>query len=239
MTLRYWPPEAVQPTFSQISPPCGVNLMAFDSRLRHDLPHRALVAPTAAACSVSNTSWMVMPRLEARSFSRWWQSSTTCDQRHRFLVELVAAGLDARQVEDFVDQVEQMHAGIVDVGGIFLVGRHRVRAENLALHHFGKAEDGVERRAQLVAHLREEARLGDVGGFGAAGAPRRRSTWPVRVRRSARPFRRAPPASPAWSNAAGRRAARNSPRAVSAMHREHVVVEGAACSAKFERDRRR
>ena len=43
-----------------------------------------------------------------------------------------------------------------------------MRPENLALHHLGEAEDGVERRPQLMAHLREEARLGDVGGFGAA-----------------------------------------------------------------------
>src|SRR5665811_1103581 len=33
-TLMYWPPEAVQPTFNQTSPPCGVNLIAFDNRLR-------------------------------------------------------------------------------------------------------------------------------------------------------------------------------------------------------------
>ena len=42
-----------------------------------------------------------------------------------------------------------------------------MRAENFALHHFGEAENGVERRAQFMAHLREEARLGDIGGFGA------------------------------------------------------------------------
>jgi len=41
----YWPPEAVQPTLSQISPPCGVNLMALDRRFEADLPHGALVAP--------------------------------------------------------------------------------------------------------------------------------------------------------------------------------------------------
>ena len=62
---------------------------------------------------------------------------------------------------------EQVHAGIMDVAGIFLVDRHRMRAENLALHHLGEAEDGVERRAQFVAHLREEARFRDIGGFGA------------------------------------------------------------------------
>src|SRR3974390_310091 len=34
VTLMYWPPDAVQPTFSQMSPPCGVNLIALDSKLR-------------------------------------------------------------------------------------------------------------------------------------------------------------------------------------------------------------
>jgi len=34
LTLRYCPPDAVQPAFSQISPPCGVNLIEFDRRLR-------------------------------------------------------------------------------------------------------------------------------------------------------------------------------------------------------------
>ena len=88
-------------------------------------------------------------------------------ERHRFLVQFVAAGLDARQIENFVDQAEQMLAGGVDVVGIVLVGGHRMRAEDLALHDFGEAENGVERRAQFMAHLREEARLGDIGGFGA------------------------------------------------------------------------
>ena len=87
--------------------------------------------------------------------------------RNRFLVQFVAAGLDARQIEDLIDQAEQMLAGDVDVVGIFLVGRHRMRAEHLALHHFGEAENGVERRAQLVTYLREEARLGNVRRLGA------------------------------------------------------------------------
>ena len=51
---------------------------------------------------------------------------------------------------------------------VVLVHRHGVRPENLAFHDLGKAEDGVERRAQLVAHLGEEPRFRDVGGFGAA-----------------------------------------------------------------------
>src|SRR5579864_5394135 len=32
--LTYWPPEAVHPALTQISPPCGVNLIAFDSKFR-------------------------------------------------------------------------------------------------------------------------------------------------------------------------------------------------------------
>ena len=75
---------------------------------------------------------------------------------------------DARQIEDLVDEVQEMHTGIMNVAGIVLVHRHGVHAENLALHHLGEAEDGIERRAQLVAHLCQEARLGDVGGFRAA-----------------------------------------------------------------------
>ena len=166
LTLMYCPPEAVQPTLSQISPPCGVNLMALDSRLRQ-IWRTARSSAHSRGMSGSNSSCIVMPRLLARSLSRWWQSSTTRLSDTGLLVELVAAGLDARQIEDFVDQAEQVHAGTVDVAGIFLVRRHRVGAENLALHHFGEAEDGVEWRAQLVAHLGEEARLGDIGGFGA------------------------------------------------------------------------
>ena len=40
-------------------------------------------------------------------------------------------------------------------------------AEHLRLHHLGEAENGIERRAQFMAHLGEEARLGDIGGFRA------------------------------------------------------------------------
>ena len=55
----------------------------------------------------------------------------------------------------------------MDVGGIFLVDRHGVRAENFTLHHLGKSEDRIQRRPQFVAHLRQKPRLRDVGGFGA------------------------------------------------------------------------
>ena len=41
------------------------------------------------------------------------------------------------------------------------------RAEHGGFHDLGKADDGVERRAQLVAHIGEEFRFGLVGVLGA------------------------------------------------------------------------
>ena len=80
-----------------------------------------------------------MPRLPARSFKQMMAILDDAVERDRFLVELVAPGLDARQVEDLVDEVQKVHAGIMDVAGIILVRRHAVRPENFRLHHFGKA----------------------------------------------------------------------------------------------------
>ncbi len=65
----YWPPDAVQPTFSQISPPCGVNLIALDNRLRQ-IWRSARSSAHSRGRFCSYTSWMVMPRLVARSFNR-------------------------------------------------------------------------------------------------------------------------------------------------------------------------
>lgn len=65
------------------------------------------------------------------------------EQRNRLFAQLVFAGLDARQVEDLVDEIEQMLAGAVDIAGIFLVGRIGERSHDFGRHHLGKAEDGV------------------------------------------------------------------------------------------------
>ena len=65
-------------------------------------------------------------------------------------MQLVTAGFDARQVEDFIDQVEEMLAGLMDIADIFLVGRVRHRSQYLVLHDFREAEDRVQRRPQLM-----------------------------------------------------------------------------------------
>ena len=67
-----------------------------------------------------------------------------------------------REVEDVVDDVEQVLAGLVNrVGKTRLLG-----VEGRAPEHLGHAEDGVHRRADLVAHGGEELALGLVGGLG-------------------------------------------------------------------------
>jgi hypothetical protein len=96
------------------------------------------------------------------------QSSSDIGKRQGILVELVTPGLDAREVEDLVDQVEQMLAGTVDVADIFLVAGILDRAEHLARHHLGEAQNCIERRSQFMAHRGKETGLGEIGFLGAA-----------------------------------------------------------------------
>ena len=59
-------------------------------------------------------------------------------------------------------RLEQVTPGVDDVAdAVVLRGRQVLHLQKLA-----EAEDGVERRAQLVAHAREEFALGVVGALG-------------------------------------------------------------------------
>ena len=68
------------------------------------------------------------------------------------------AGLDLGEIEHVVDQAEQVLAVALHAlqHALRLVRQIAVEAVG---HHLGVAEDGVERRAQLVAHVGEELRL--------------------------------------------------------------------------------
>ena len=61
---------------------------------------------------------------------------------------------------------EQVLGAAVDVGGVLLVGRRAHRPVDGERHHVREADDGVERRAQLVAHVGEELGLGAAGLLG-------------------------------------------------------------------------
>ena len=87
-------------------------------------------------------------------------------ERHLDLLAVDAelARLDLRNVEDAVDQRQEMLGRLLDVTRILLnlLGRtHR-----LGMQHVGEADDGVERRAQLMAHVGDEFRLGLGGELG-------------------------------------------------------------------------
>ena len=82
-------------------------------------------------------------------------------------MQIQPTGVDPRQIEDLVDQVQKMLAALPDQTDIFGLPRLE-RPGNPVLQHLGEAEDRIERRAQLMAHIGEELRFGDVGGLGGS-----------------------------------------------------------------------
>src|SRR3546814_17529117 len=58
-----------------------------------------------------------------------------------------------------------MFAAGHDVAAVFAILRVAERPHHLFLQHLRKAEDRVQRRTQLVAHVGEKVRLGPAGGF--------------------------------------------------------------------------
>ena len=79
-------------------------------------------------------------------------------QVHGFGVELELAGFDLREVEHLVDEAEKVGAGAMHAAQ--RLGR-LVRAETRRIgdHHLGQTDDGVEGRAQFMAHAGDELRL--------------------------------------------------------------------------------
>ena len=73
--------------------------------------------------------------------------------------EFEFSGVDLRQVEDLVDDVEQMRPALPDIADIFLLARVQ-RPGRAPLQHLGETENRIERSAQLVAHIGEKSRFG-------------------------------------------------------------------------------
>ena len=117
---------------------------------------RGSASPAAASC----TRVLLRHRLDGRAGSRAAAAPRPPARPQRQL-----PGLDARQVEQFVDQLQQALAGTQDLAPGAARGR-RQRQRRVAVEQLAEAQDGVHRRAQLVAHARQELRLGAVGRFG-------------------------------------------------------------------------
>ncbi len=82
---------------------------------------------------------------------------------------LTQALLDLAHGHDFFDEPEHVVARIMDVRGILPNARRVVRRKRRRLHHLGEAENGVERRAELVADVHHELGFGVREGVGARG----------------------------------------------------------------------
>ena len=92
-------------------------------------------------------------------------------QRHRFHRHGGLAGLDLGQVEDVVDQGQQVVARCVDgLRVLHLVGAQVARL--VVCQQLGQDQGGVERRAQLVAHVGQELALVLAGQLQFAGLVR-------------------------------------------------------------------
>src|SRR3546814_3425749 len=74
--------------------------------------------------------------------------------------------LRLRDIENVVDDGEQVIAALVDVLDVVAVVVAADRPEDLLQDELREADDGVQRRAQLVAHGGQEVALGAVGHLG-------------------------------------------------------------------------
>src|SRR5690606_14707001 len=77
-------------------------------------------------------------------------------------IELELAGLDSREIEDVVDDLEEIQA----VAANRIEALQIVRVVQLAAQDLRVAEDRRHRRAYLMAHVREKITLCAVGRFG-------------------------------------------------------------------------
>ena len=92
-------------------------------------------------------------------------------------VDVHLPGLHLGQVEDVVDQLEQVGAGAVDGPRELHLPRVEVPLGVLR-QQLGQDQQGVERRPQLVRHVREELRLVARRARAARPAPRGRAARP-------------------------------------------------------------
>jgi len=128
------------------------------------LLHRALVRPQFGGILVhrDDQRLVLFARLGADQLQGGVEGTCRVQRMGR---DIHPAGLDLGDVEQVVDQRQQMRAGGMDVAGIVAVTLIANRPETFLGDDFRKAQDGVQRRAQFVAHVCQEGGLGGVGRF--------------------------------------------------------------------------
>ena len=79
-------------------------------------------------------------------------------------------GVDLRQIENVIEQIEQVVGGVGNL--VQLVALAGV--DVAATEHVGHADNGVHRGTQFVAHIGQEGALGPIGGLGSLLGQRQR-----------------------------------------------------------------
>src|SRR4029077_10552640 len=84
------------------------------------------------------------------------------------LLQFETTGFDARHVEHVIDQAQQVLPALLDMSDVFAISGASQWPQKLKAHDVGEADDGVERRAQLVTHMGQKLRLHPARPFGRA-----------------------------------------------------------------------
>ena len=153
-------------TSSTTSPLLG-ELEGVAHQVDDDLPQPAVVAHQQVGHVGMDVVGQLQILLVGAQGERLHRVAEALPQVERLALQVQLAGLDLREVQDVVDHRQQCLAGITHGGEeLALLGRQ------LALQHqFGHADHGVERRADLVAHIRQERALRPAGGLGSVLGP--------------------------------------------------------------------
>ena len=142
--------------------PRSVNLTALASRLSRIWRSRVRSVPIGGrnvALEHVGDVELLLGRARADQVERRLDALA---QVERMRLDVHPAGLDLREVEDVVDDRQQRVAGVADGRGEVALLVVERRVEQQAAH----ADHGVHRRADLVAHRRQERALRLVGGLG-------------------------------------------------------------------------
>ena len=160
-TVHWSGPSATTSTRSSTRP-SSVNLMAFDRRFRRDLAKPRVVAlhPVGKISVHDRIEHQVLLRCDRHHDGAG--AGDESGQRQGAVGELELAGLDLAEVENVVDHAQQGLARGLDHRQALALSIGQV----LAHHQPREADDGVHRRADLVAHVGEEEGFRAVGLVG-------------------------------------------------------------------------
>ena len=152
-------------------PPGSLNFTAFDIRFSMICLSERSSTITRGRRSWSETRMMTRSRAACGCISDTHSRMTLLASTDAKASSSLPASI-LLKIEQVVGEAHHMAAGSVDVLEIVLVALVADRAEALLQHHFGKAQNGVQGRADLMADLGEKIGLGGARGLGGSRARR-------------------------------------------------------------------